>query len=379
MEFLKRTWATVDLAALQHNFRAVRQLVSAHCMPIPVIKADAYGHGSVRCAQALVQAGATYFAVSNLDEALVLRENGIDTPILILGYTPPSKAETLATSGIVQTLLDEEYATHLSEAACQADVTVHTHLKVDTGMSRIGFWYQDTDDQAAAIKRMVRACRLPNLAVDGIFTHFTSADEPDLVPTERQFALFTDVIERLQANGITFPLKHCCNSAATIAAPDKHMDAVRPGLMLYGLYPDASLADKVELHPVMQVKSIISMIKTVPVNTTVSYGRTYTTDRETRLATVPIGYGDGYPRSAGNQGYMLVAGRKAPIVGRVCMDQCVLDVTDIPDACEGMTVTVFGRDGDAVLSAEQVADWKATISYELVCQITDRVPRVYES
>ena len=375
MEFLKRTWATVDLAALQHNFKAVQHLVPTNCTPIAVIKADAYGHGAAACAKALVKAGATWFAVSNLDEALILRRADIAAPILILGYTPPEKAAVLAQEGIVQTLLDSDYAARLSAQAVAAGVTVRAHIKLDTGMSRVGFWYQDPADDIAPI---AAACRLQNLAVEGIFTHFTSADEPDLAPTDAQFGLFCGAIARLEQQGITFTMKHCCNSAATIAAPDKYMDAVRPGLMLYGLYPDASRADAVDLHPVMQIKSVISMIKTVPTGSTVSYGCTYATTRPARLATVPIGYGDGYPRSLGNQGYMLVAGKRAPIVGRVCMDQCVIDVTDIPAACEGMTVTVFGRDGDETLPVEQIAAWENTISYEIICQITDRVPRVYE-
>lgn len=375
MEFLKRTWATVDLAALQHNFKAVCELVPANCTPIAVIKADAYGHGAVPCARALVQAGATWFAVSNLDEALILRRADIAAPILILGYTPPEKAAVLANEHIVQTLLDADYAAHLSAQATAAGVTVRAHIKLDTGMSRVGFWYQSTADD---IEVIAAACRLPNVAVEGIFTHFASADEPDLSSTDHQFALFENAIARLEEQGVTFEMKHCCNSAATIAAPDKHMDAVRPGLMLYGLYPDASRTETVDLHPVMQIKSVISMIKTVPAGATVSYGRTYATARDARLATVPIGYGDGYPRAVGNQGYLLVAGKRAPIVGRVCMDQCVVDVTDIPEACEGMTVTVFGRDGDETLSVEQIAAWENTISYEIICQITDRVPRVYE-
>ena len=275
MEFLKRTWATVDLAALQHNFKAVQHLVGDACTPIAVIKADAYGHGAVPCAQALVKAGARWFAVSNLDEALILRRAHIDQPILILGYTPPEKAAVLAQENIVQTLLDAPYAARLSECATAADVTVRAHLKLDTGMSRVGFWYQDKTDDIAPI---AAACRLPNLAVDGIFTHFTCADEPDLAPTEVQFDLFADAIARLEDSGITFAMKHCCNSAATIAAPDKHLDAVRPGLMLYGLYPDASRTDAVELAPVMQIKSVISMILPDAVAIEIAVGISETND-----------------------------------------------------------------------------------------------------
>lgn len=380
MEFLKRTWATIDLRALQQNFRAIRQLLSPDCRMIPVIKADAYGHGSERCALALVDAGAEMMAVSNFEEALKLRDAGVELPILILGYTPPELAKELAAAHIVQTLLDEEYARRLSVAASAADVTVDAHIKLDTGMSRLGFWFQDAERDVDTVDAIERTCRLPHLAIDGIFTHFTSADEADGgALTDRQFADFQTAIARLEARGIHFHMRHCCNSAATLGCPEKHLDAVRPGLILYGLYPDAFLKDAVALRPVMQMKSVISMLKTVPAGAEISYGRTYRADREMRVATVPIGYADGYPRAAGNRGYMLVAGKKAPVIGRVCMDQCMLDVTDIPDVYEGMTVTVFGEDGGATLAVEEVAAWQNTISYEIVCLVSKRVPRVYEA
>ncbi len=379
MEFLKRTWATIDLRALQQNFRAIGNLLSPDCTLIPIIKADAYGHGAVRCAKALDQAGATFMAVSNFEEAMQLRSVGIEQPILILGYTPPELAGDLAAAHIVQTLLDEDYAMQLDRAATAAGVTVQAHIKLDTGMSRLGFWFQDMVRDAATLDGVERACRLPHLAVEGIFTHFASADEMGGADfTDRQFADFEVAITELERRGIRFSMRHCCNSAATLTCPEKHMDAVRPGLILYGLYPDAFLKDKVELQPVMQMKTVISMLKTVPAGSLISYGRTYKADREMRIATVPIGYADGYPRAASNRGYMLVAGKKAPVIGRVCMDQCMLDVTDIPEAYEGMTITVFGRDGDAVLPVEEVAVWQNTISYEIVCLISKRVPRVYE-
>lgn len=379
MDFLKRTWATIDLGALQQNFHAIGNLLSPDCTLIPIIKADAYGHGATRCAQALVRAGARWMAVSNFEEAMQLRGAGIELPILILGYTPPELAGDLAEAHIVQTLLDEEYAVALNAAAAEAGVAVQAHVKLDTGMSRLGFWFQDTDRDAATLDSVERACRLPHLQVDGIFTHFASADEKDGVEfTNRQFADFETALAELQRRGIHFAMRHCCNSAATLACSEKHMDAVRPGLILYGLYPDVFLKDKVALQPVMQMKTVISMLKTVPAGALVSYGRTYRADRDVRIATVPIGYADGYPRAASNQGYMLVGGKKAPVIGRVCMDQCMLDVTDIPEAYEGMTVTVFGKDGDATLPVEEVAAWQHTISYEIVCLISKRVPRVYE-
>ena len=378
MDFLKRTWAEIDLTALQENYRTIRALVDPAATPVAVVKADAYGHGAVECGKALAQAGAEWMAVSNIDEALQLRRAGLTTPILILGYTPPDMAGVLAEQAIVQTLLDGDYAASLSRAAAKAKVTVTAHLKIDTGMSRIGFWFHDAEQDAACIDDMVVACSLPHLRVEGIFTHFASADEPSGVSfTDRQHDAFIAATKLLEQRGITFRYRHCCNSAATIDRPAFHHDMVRPGLILYGLVPDASIAGKVPLRPVMQLKTVISMLKTVPAGTPVSYGRTFVTARETRVATVPIGYADGYPRACGNKGYMLVNGQKAPVIGRVCMDQCLLDVTDIDGVTVGMTVTVFGTDHGAYLPVEQLAAWQDTISYEIICLIGKRVPRIY--
>lgn len=378
-QYLQRTWAEINLDALRHNFSAICSAIKPTCQAMPVIKADAYGHGAVVCAKELIEAGASCFAVSNLEEALQLRQNGIEQPLLILAYTPPSEAVRLAQYHITQTVVSYEYAKALSDAAKQENVTVTIHVKLDTGMSRVGFFYHDENRDSSVLQDIATACSLPGLYAEGIFTHFSSADEEQgNNHTKKQYMLFTHAIEQLHHQGVTFSLHHCCNSAAIMMYQDYQYEMVRPGIILYGLLPDHSwMKNNLDLQPVMQLKSVISLCKTVPANTTVNYGRTYVTERQTILATVPIGYADGYPRSMGNHAYMLVCGKRVPVVGRICMDQCVIDVTDVPDVKEGMTVTVFGTDGEETISVDELAQIHNTINYEMVCMIGTRVPRVF--
>ena len=374
-DFLKRTWATIDLDAIQQNCRAIIGSLSEGCRMMAIVKADAYGHGAAYVSRVLEEAGADWFGVSNLEEALQIRKAGITRPILILGYTPACEARRLAANDVTQTVCNEEYGWELSRAACDAGVQVRVHLKVDTGMSRIGFLCQREQELIKAADQAERVCRLPGLIPEGIFTHFASADEEEGEAfTRLQFALFEGVIARLAERGIRFALKHCCNSAATLLYPEMHMDLVRPGLILYGLLPAPWLAGRLPLRPAMELKTAVSMVKEVPAGSVVSYGRTYTTQAATALATVPIGYADGYPRSFSNRASMLVNGRRAPVVGRVCMDQCMLDVTGIPEVREGMMVTVFGRDQGETLPVEEFAALSGTINYE---SIGKRVPRVF--
>ncbi len=377
-DFLKRSWAEIRLSAVQHNYRAVREKLADGCRVMAVVKADGYGHGDVQVATVLQRAGTDWFGVSNLDEAIHLREGGITKPILILSYTPPVEAARLAQYGITQTLIDGDYAACLNKAAAAAGVTVDCHIKLDTGMSRVGFFYHDEATDRAVLDQIVTACTLPQLSVSGIFTHFAMADEEHGEPfTRRQFALFQTAVETLKEHGVTFALKHCCNSAATLRFPDMHLDMVRPGIVLYGLSPSAFLRGVAPLNPVMTLKTVAAQVKTVPSGTAVSYGHIHTADTDAVIATVPLGYADGYPRSLSNTATMLVGGHRAPLVGRVCMDQSLLDVTNIPDVTAGMPITVFGQDGDAVLSADDVAALAGTIGYEIICCIGKRVPRVY--
>ena len=375
-EFLKRTWAEIHLDRLQGNFQAIQASLAPGSQAMAVVKADGYGHGAAAAAKALRQAGAAWFGVSNLEEAVQLRRAGIDGDILILSFTPPEEAGRLAEFAVTQTVLSRPYAEELDAAAQAAGVRVRVHLTVDTGMSRVGFLYHREGDEAV-LDDMAAACRLPHLTAEGIFTHFASADEEeDGGFTRRQFALFMDAVRRLEKRGVSFALRHCCNSAATLRYPEMHLDMVRPGIILYGLSPAPWMEGMLPLDPVMELKTTVSMIKDLPADTPVSYGRIYTTGEARRVATVPIGYADGYPRVLSNRADMLLAGRRVRVVGRVCMDQCMLDVTGL-DVRESMVATVFGRDGEAFLPVEELADHMGTINYEVVCQISKRVPRLF--
>ncbi len=375
-EFLKRTWAEIHLNRLQGNFQAIQASLAPGSQAMAVVKADGYGHGAAAAAKALREAGAAWFGVSNLEEAVQLRRAGIDGDILILSFTPPEEAGRLAEFAVTQTVLSRPYAEELDAAAQAAGVRVRVHLKVDTGMSRVGFLYHREGDEAV-LDDMAAACRLPHLTAEGIFTHFASADEEeDEGFTRRQFALFMDAVRRLEERGVSFALRHCCNSAATLRYPEMHLDMVRPGIILYGLSPAPWMEGMLPLDPVMELKTTVSMIKDLPADTPVSYGRIYTTGEARRVATVPIGYADGYPRVLSNRADMLLAGRRVRVVGRVCMDQCMLDVTGL-DVRESMVATVFGRDGEAFLPVEELADHMGTINYEVVCQISKRVPRLF--
>ncbi len=370
-DFLRRTWAEVDLKAIHANYHIFKDRLSPGCRCMAVVKANAYGHGAVRVARELEDAD--FFGVSNLDEALELRQNGIEAPILIFAYTPPEYAETLAAHHITQAVLDTSYADALEQAAAKAGVTVSVHLKIDTGMSRVGFFCQD--ESVSPVDAIVRTCSLPHLQADGIFTHFAVADDPqsDAV-TRLQFKRFTDLLDTLEARGITFPLRHCCGSVAALRFPEMHLDMVRIGISLYGASAFSDLSRTVPLHPAMTLKSVIAQIKTVPAGTAVSYGHTFTCTRETTLATLPIGYADGLPRRASGEFNVSVNGHLVPNVGRVCMDQCLVDITDIPNVSVGTPVIIFGTDE---LPVETFSIACHTIPNDTFCAISKRVTRVY--
>ncbi|QEY35738.1 alanine racemase [Caproiciproducens galactitolivorans] len=378
-EFFRRTWAEVSLDAIDYNFKVIRDQVKTGTMICCVIKADAYGHGAETLAREYEKLGADWVAVSNLEEAMQIRNAGVKLPILILGYTPPCMAAQLSELNISQTVLSAGYGESLSQEAQKAGVTVKVHIKVDTGMSRIGFMYQDPVRDAGEIDDMERVCRLPALDAEGIFTHFAVADEGEDGRdfTMTQYGNLMKAVELLRKRGITFRIRHCANSAAIFDYPETQLDMVRPGVVLYGLKPSGKIQHVMNLIPAMELKSIVSLVKTVEAKTSVSYGREFTTTAPTKIATVPIGYADGYVRHLYVQGSMLVRGRKAKIIGRVCMDQLMLDVTSVPDVKEGDVVTVFGRDGDACITLDELASYNQTINYELACMISKRVPRIY--
>ncbi len=378
-KYLRRTWAEVDIDAVKHNFDEIRKAADPKADIMCVIKADAYGHGAVFLGKLYEKMGASRFAVSNIEEAMQLRENGISLPVLILGFTPASMAKELAENNISQAVFSEEYAKELSDEAVKQGVKVKIHIKLDTGMSRIGFMYQNTERDGDSIHQIERACRLPSLISEGIFTHFAVSDEADegKEATEHQLKCFSDAVNKLKNDGCCFDVVHCSNSGAIIDYKKAHFDCVRAGIILYGLSPSSKLAKRLDLRPVMQIKSVIAQVKTVEKDTPVSYGGTFVTKTPTKIATVPIGYADGYTRSLGNRAYMTVKGRKAPVIGRVCMDQLMLDVSDIDDVRSGDEVLVVGDGSDGSFSFDDMAAMTGTINYELVCLVGKRVPRVY--
>ncbi len=367
-----RTWTEIDLSNLEHNYRALRAMLPQGCRFLGVVKADAYGHGAVQVARRLETLGAEYLAVACLDEALELRQARITTPILILGYTPTERAEALLDNGITQTVYDVEMARALSDAAAAAGKTLKIHVKADTGMSRLG-WLCGGEDQSAAVEAIAQVCALPGLEAEGIYTHFANADG-DEDYTMLQFTRFLDLLEALKERGITFAIRHCAASAAALKFPCTHLDMVRPGIALYGHYPDPSCEglDGPGLRPVMTLKTRVASVKAVPAGTPVSYGCTHMLDRETKLAALTIGYADGLPRLCSDKLEVLIGGQRAPVVGRICMDMCMADVTGL-DVAPGDEVEVFGEH----LPIEDVAALAGTIQYELLCAVSPRVHRAY--
>ena len=379
-EILRRTWAEIDLDALARDFQAVRQAANPQAKVCCVVKADAYGHGAVRMAQEFESLGADWFAVSNLEEALQLRLAGLNQPILVLGYTPPEEAAALSKHNISQCLYSLDYARELSHCAVEAGVTVKVHVKIDTGMSRLGFYYQDISRDEATVQEVKTACTLPGLYPEGIFTHFAVSDEGTEGDsfTMRQFGCFKEMIESLLRKGVSFEVRHCANSAAVFDYPLSHLDMVRAGIVIYGLYPSGTLRNRPQLSPVLSLRSVVSHVKTVKPGATVSYGRVFTADREMKVATVPVGYADGYPRILSTQGaQVLIGGKRCPILGRICMDQLMADVTALPQVQVGDLVTLIGRDGEEEITVDELAALEGSINYEVVCGLSKRVPRVY--
>ena len=372
LDFLHRTWAEIDLDALVHNFDIIKKEATGAKL-MAVVKADAYGHSVRIVAPILEQHGADAFAVSNIEEAITLRGCGITRPILILGYTPVSMAAQLYLNDISQCVYSPEYAAALSKRACADGVKVKVHIKLDTGMSRLGF--DCRDEKLSGIEEAVTAARLKGFVFEGIFTHFAVSDRTETSEdgfTDKQYSRFCTAAERFEKAGLRPKYRHCCNSAAFCLDSDKHFDMCRPGIILYGLTPSSDLKLKENFVPVMTVKSVVSMVKTIKKGDTVSYGRTFTAEKEMKIATVTAGYADGYPRLLSNKGYVLINGKRANIIGRVCMDQMSVDVSDIEDVKQGDEVILFGK----TLPVEELANMCGTINYEIICGISPRVPRI---
>lgn len=372
MEFLRRTWAEINLSNLLENLNVVKKIVApAHLMA--TVKADAYGHGAVEIASAFVKNGVRWLSVSNLDEALELRRNHIGGDILILGYTPPECASLLAEWNLTQTVYSLSYARQLSGSARQNRIRVH--IKLDTGMSRIGFAARDLKKCLFEIECVYQ---LENLQVTGIFSHLCHADEPSVDAmryTQLQITRFESVLNSLKRARMQTGLSHLQNSAGILTEQGRGFSMVRPGIILYGLRPSNRLSEG-SFKPVLSLKTVISMIKELPAGECVGYGRTFTTIRPTRLATLPIGYADGYFRSLSNCGSVLIRGKQAPIVGNICMDQMMVDVTDIPVEPDD-EVTLIGDSLQKTITADEIAEKIDTIGYEIICSISRRVPRIF--
>lgn len=376
-DFLRRSWAVVRLDNVVYNIDKIRQKIPKGCMLMGVVKADAYGHGDKYIAEEMIHHGVDWFGVSNINEALNLRKHRVFKPILIFGTTPNEMATELCENNITQAIFSLDYALELQKSAEEQGVTVDAHIKIDTGMGRIGF---SCDDIEETVKEIERVYYLPNIRATGIFTHFACSDETgedSVAYTKQQYEKFTTICDVLKKRGIDLKIKHCANSGATITYPDMCLDMVRPGILPYGLYPSKECRD-IDLKPVMELYSVVSMVKKVKPSNCISYGRTYKTDSERTIATIPLGYADGYSRLLSNKGRVLINGEYANIVGRVCMDQMMVDVTDIKDVKCGTQVTIVGKENDKEITFDDIADLIGTVNYESVCLIGKRIPRIYK-
>ena len=374
MKKFERVKAVVSLDAIAHNFAEMKKNIAKGTKIVAVIKADGYGHGAEAIARLIEDYDYIWgFAVATPEEALQLRTFGVKKPILILGIVFEEYFTQMIAKEIRLTVCTYEMAQKLSEEAQRQGRDVHIHIGLDTGMSRIGF-----ADRQESVEEIKKISQLPNLKIEGMFTHFARADETDRSPAIDQLNRYLNFAKLLEDAGIQIPMKHCSNSAGIIRVPEANLNAVRAGITIYGIYPSNEVErDIVKLIPAMELKRHISYIKTVEPGAAFSYGGTFTAKKEMKVATIPVGYADGYPRSLSNKGWVLIHGKKAPILGRVCMDQFMVDITKIPDAKAGDEVTLIGKDGKEFISIEKFGDLSGRFSYEFACDISKRVPRVY--
>lgn len=375
LESYQRVWAEVDLDAIWENMVHMKENIAEKTKVLAVIKTDGYGHGGVPIAKMLEQLDFMFgYAAATYEEAHVLREAGVKKPILILGYTFPYCYEELIREEIRPAVYRRDTVEELAAAAAKVGQKAKVHIKVDTGMGRIGI---TPDEEGLEFVRFL--IEHPELEVEGIFTHFAKSDETDKTSANHQLELFQDFIKKIQTElGITIPVKHCSNSAAILEMPQANMDMVRAGITTYGLYPSEEVSkDIVPLRAAMSLYSHIVYCKTIHAGQSVSYGGLFTAQKDTRVATIPVGYGDGYPRSLSGKGYVLIRGKKAPILGRVCMDQFMVDISEIPEAMDGDKVTLLGMDGTERITAEELGELSGRFNYEFVCDLGKRIPRVY--
>lgn len=374
MRIQSRIQADIDLDAVAYNLESMKKNLAENTQILAVLKADAYGHGAVPIAREIEAYDYVCgIAVATVEEGTELRQAGISKPVVILGYTYEEDYDRIVEEQFCPAVFKLSMAQKMSEAAVKAGKTLKIHIKIDTGMTRIGY-----RDVAKDLPEILEISRLPGIEIQGLFTHFARADEEDKTPAYVQLEKFHDFVKALEKEGISVPMKHCSNSAGIIRMPEANLDAVRAGVILYGMYPSAEVErEPVPLKPVMELKSHIAYIKTVEPGVEISYGGTYTTRRETRVATIPVGYADGYARGLSNKGSVLIRGKRAPILGRVCMDQFMADVTDIPEAKELDQVVLLGKSGDDCITMEELGELSGRFNYEFACCISKRVPRVY--
>lgn len=369
---LRRTWAEIDLDALAHNYHILRSQMGPDSRFLGVVKADAYGHGAVELSRALEALGAEYLAISNIDEARELRLAGIGLPILQLGLTPPDQTELILENQVTQAVYSEASAEAFSAEAVGLGGRIKVHIKLDTGMSRLGFQCDEANFDRS-LEAVARVCQLPGLEVEGIFTHFAVSDEAEQSCrdyTALQYGRFDRMIRALAERGVTFSICHCANSGATVSYPQYARDMFRPGIITYGI---GDQAEQLGLRPVMTLKSTIGVIKEYAPDTTISYGRTFRAQRPSRVGVLPIGYADGLHRTLSNRWRVYTPYGMAPIAGRICMDMCMVDLTDLPQVKEGDEVEIYGPHN----SVNDAAHLAGTISYELTCAVSKRVPRLY--
>jgi len=365
------TWAEIDLEAIRQNVRSFKRHVGAAVQIYAVVKANAYGHGAVPVAKAALEAGAARLAVHRLTEGIELRQAGLTAPILVMGYTPPAGAQTMVEWDLTPSCITTEFAQALSTQAAAQGKTIPLHVKVDTGMSRYGLF------PAEVMPFLTAIAKLPAVSIEGLFTHFATADASDQTWVRQQITTFDQVIASIQASGMDIPIIHASNSATTMKLPQAHYNAVRPGISMYGMNPSSEWEPVFDLHPALTLKSTVSRVRELPTGAGVSYGRTFVTSRPTTAALVPVGYGDGYHRILTNKGVVLVRGKRAPIIGRVCMDQFVVDVTGIPGVQQDDEVVLVGRQGDERISAEEIGRLAGSINYEVTTGLLPRVVRKY--
>ena len=369
-KFSRQTWAEIDFSSLKFNLEQIKKFVSPEVKIMPVVKADAYGHGLIEVSRYLVSQGIEHLGIATVDEGIELRENGIGINLFLLGNISSEEVEAVIDYNLTPTICNMEVAQRLNEIAKERNIFVKAQVKIDTGMGRIGVSYREALDFFLKIKD------LSNLFIEGIWTHFSSAEEDEF--THLQLMRFNFVLGGLNKLGIGFNYIHSANSLAIFKNKETHFNLVRPGLCLYGAYPDISLKEIVELKPVMTLKTKILFLKKVPPGEPISYGRTFMTQRESLIATLPVGYGDGYSWLLSNKGRVIVRGKYAPVIGRVCMDQIMIDVTDIPGVSLGDEVILLGRYEDKEITAEEWANLTGTIPYEILCRIGSRIPRIYK-